>query len=162
MTARTEPPSELDRLDPAPPRPPRPPRAPRRRKGKVEAAVDGYVRTLPDKLRKDPVAAASLLLAAQLDGGLLPEDATHALLDMAVQLDEGGLEPEDAADRLRALARRLAGSMSARDSAGHAREMRMCLAQLREWNPGGETGDATDEARAQVEAVGGLYAVPDS
>jgi hypothetical protein len=155
MTARTEPPTELDP-------PPRRPRAPRRRKGKVEAAVDGYVRTLPARLRKDPVAVASLLLAAQLDSGLLPAEAADGVREMAVQLEEGALEPADAAVRLRALAGRLAGSMSARDAAGAVREMRMCITQLREWNPGGEAGDATDAARAQVEAVGGLYAVPDA
>jgi hypothetical protein len=161
VTTRTDPPTELDRLDP-PPAPPRPPRAPRRRKGKVETAVDGYLKTLPDKLRKDPVAAAALLLAVQLDNGLLPDEAVHDIRETAAQLDEGGLEPPDAAARLRDLAGRITGSMSARDGSGHVREMRMCLAQLREWNPGGETGDATDEARAQVESARGLYAVPEA
>jgi hypothetical protein len=152
MTTRTEP----------PPRPPRPPRAPRHRAGKVEKSVSGYIKTLPGRLQKDPVAAAALLLASQLDDGLLPAEAADSVRDMASQLEEGALEPADAAGRLRALAGRIAGSMSARDAAGHAREMRMCITQLREWNPGGETGDATDAAREQVEATGGLYAVPDA
>ena len=167
MTTRTEPPPESGRLDPPPAPPPslpparHPARAPRRRKGKVELAVDGYLKTLPDKLRKDPVAAASLLLAVQLDDGVLPQELSLTVLDMAYQLDAGGLEPEDAAARLRDLARRVAGSMSARDAAGHAREMRQCIAQLRDWNPGGETGDSTDAARAQVESARALYAVPE-
>jgi hypothetical protein len=158
---RTNPPTELDRLDP-PPRPPRPPRRPRHRAGKVEKSVAGYLKTLPDRLQNDPVAVAARLLASQLDDGLLPAEAADSVLGLARQLEEGGLEPEDAAARLRSLADQIAGSMSARDAAGHAREMRMCITQLRDWNPGGETGDATDAAREQVEAVGGLYAVPEA
>lgn len=66
--------------------------------------------------------------------------AAAALL-LARQLDEGGMTP--------------------RDASGHARELRMCMTQLRDWNPGGEAGDATDAARAQVEGTRALYAVPD-
>ena len=67
--------------------------------------------------------------------------AAAALL-LARQLDEGGMTP--------------------RDASGHARELRMCMTQLRDWNPGGATGDATDEARAQVENTRALYVVPEA
>lgn len=50
-------------------------------------------------------------------------------------------------------------AMTPRDYSGHARELRMCMTQLREWNPAGESGDATDEARQQVEDTRKLYAV---
>jgi hypothetical protein len=49
--------------------------------------------------------------------------------------------------------------MASRDRAGHVREMRMNMTQLREWNPGGQEGDRTDEARDQVERTRGLYVV---
>lgn len=61
-----------------------------------------------------------------------------------------------------ALARQLDETpMTPRDYAGHVRELRMCMAQLRALNPAGEAGDRTDEARQQVERNRGLYAVPD-
>ena len=56
------------------------------------------------------------------------------------------------------LARSLdAGEMLSRDQVGCVREIRMCMAQLREWNPAGDTGDGTDETRAQMENVRALY-----
>jgi hypothetical protein len=58
------------------------------------------------------------------------------------------------------LARSLdAGELVSRDQVVCVREIRMCIAQLREWNPAGDTGDETDAARAQVETVRALYAV---
>jgi len=74
----------------------------------------------------------------------LPEDlrgsavAVTAVM-LARVLDKGGIPP--------------------RDAAGCIRELRMCMTQLREWNPAGETGDETDATRAQMENVRALYAV---
>ena len=51
------------------------------------------------------------------------------------------------------------GGLTPRDTASHVRELRMCMTQLREWNPAGEAGDATDEARQQVEDTRKLYVV---
>lgn len=41
--------------------------------------------------------------------------------------------------------------MTPRDAAGHGREIRMCLAQLRDWAPGERKGDGTDEVRERRE-----------
>ena len=50
------------------------------------------------------------------------------------------------------LARELdAGIVIGRDAAGHAREIRMCETQLREWAPGTAAGDSTDEVRERRE-----------
>jgi hypothetical protein len=50
------------------------------------------------------------------------------------------------------LARELDGlDMTARDTAGHARELRMHMTQLAEMAPGGTKGDATDEVRERRE-----------
>lgn len=58
------------------------------------------------------------------------------------------------------LARSLdAGEMLSRDQVGCVREIRMCMTQLREWNPAGASGDETDETRARTESVRALYAV---
>jgi hypothetical protein len=42
--------------------------------------------------------------------------------------------------------------MTPRDAAGHARELRMHMAQLAEMAPGDRKGDVTDEVRARREA----------
>lgn len=44
-----------------------------------------------------------------------------------------------------------AGIVIGRDAAGHGREIRMCIAQLREWAPGSASEDLTDEVRARRE-----------
>jgi hypothetical protein len=42
--------------------------------------------------------------------------------------------------------------MTARDTAGHARELRMCMTQLADLAPGERKGDVTDEVRERREA----------
>jgi hypothetical protein len=53
------------------------------------------------------------------------------------------------------------GELVGRDRISARAQVRQCIITLKEQNPGGDTGDATDEARAGVEAVRGLYAVPE-
>ena len=85
--------------------------------------------------------------------------------EIAVRRDLRKLPPDLRAGALAAAALGLALQMDTvpmtpRDFQGHARELRMCVAQLREWNPAaGEAGDGTDAARQQVEETGRLYLV---
>lgn len=80
--------------------------------------------------------------AVQRDLGKLPEDMRTSAVAVSALI----------------LARSLdAGEMLSRDQVGCVREIRMCMTQLREWNPAGDTGDGTDEARAQMENVRALY-----
>lgn len=44
-----------------------------------------------------------------------------------------------------------AGVVLGRDAAGHGREIRMCMVQLREWAPGGDAETGTDEVRRKRE-----------
>lgn len=97
---------------------------------------------LPPRRRKPRKKSAEA--AVRRDLARLPEDlrgsavAVTAVM-LARVLDEGGIPP--------------------RDAAGCIRELRMCMTQLREWNPAGETGDETDARREQMENVRALYAV---
>jgi hypothetical protein len=148
--------TELDRLDPPPK-----PRAPRRRKGEAETAVRHDLGKMPEELRKSAVAATSLLLARQLDeGAAITRDTPGHLRKIARLLSDDEMTGQEAAGLLLQLAGYVENGLSARDAAGHAREIRMGTTQLREWNPGGQEGDKTDEARAQVEQASGLYVVP--
>ena len=102
---------------------------------------------LPPRHRKPRKKSAEA--AVRRDLARLPEDlrgsavAVTAVM-LARVLDEGGIPP--------------------RDAAGCIRELRMCMTQLREWNPAGETGDESDESRARVEEtsakIAQLRAVP--
>lgn len=57
----------------------------------------------------------------------------------------------------RALAREIDDLVVAgRDSSGHVREYRQCIAQLREWAPGAAANDTTDEVRNRRERRLGL------
>lgn len=147
--------TELDRLDP----PPKPPRR-RRSKGEEEKAVLRDLDKMPVELRTSAVATAAVLLARQFDeGGTVPRDTAVHLRKLARLLAGGEIPGSQAAAALLMTADYIEAGMSSRDSAGHMREIRMCMTQLREWNPGGQEGDRTDEARAQVEETRGLYVV---
>ncbi len=81
-------------------------------------------------------------LAALRDLARLPEDLQESavavtILLLARSLDEGGMLPRDAVTCVR--------------------EIRMGMAQLREWNPAGESGDETDATREQMDNVRQLY-----
>jgi hypothetical protein len=49
--------------------------------------------------------------------------------------------------------------MVPRDWAGHARELRMCMTDLREQKPAGAGEDRTDSDRREVEKIQKLYVV---
>jgi hypothetical protein len=49
------------------------------------------------------------------------------------------------------------GEMIPKDAVVCVREIRMCIAQLREWNPAGDTGDETDATREQMENVTQIF-----
>lgn len=86
----------------------------------------------------DDEQAGRLVRAVRKDLDKLPEPmreggiAATALM-LARQLDDYG------------------GDMSARDVAGHARELRIALETLREQAPGDVKGDSTDEVRERRE-----------
>lgn len=54
------------------------------------------------------------------------------------------------------------GELIGRDRIAARAQVRQCIVQLREWNPAPEQGDATDEAREQVERTQGFYVVPEA
>ena len=54
------------------------------------------------------------------------------------------------------------GELLGRDRIAARGQIRQCIVQLREWNPGGETKDSTARAQAQVESTRALYAVPEA
>lgn len=90
--------------------------------------------------RKGPAETAVCRDLGKLPTDLRMSSVAVAAVLLARQLDEGGMTP--------------------RDASGHVRELRMCMTQLREWNPSGtQAGDATDTARAQVEKARALYVV---
>lgn len=115
---------------------------------------------MPEDLRASAVAMTALILARQLDaGGTIPRDAAEHIRKLARLLADDEMTAQHAAVVLLPLAAYIEGGMTPRDAAGHAREIRMGMTQLRDWNPGGQEGDATDAARAQVEQARGLYVV---
>jgi hypothetical protein len=97
----------------------------------------------------------------------LPDPVVRGSMEESVIRDLAALPDELRRSAIAAtavlLARCLdAGGMAPRDAVGCVRELRMAMIQLREWNPAGESGDGTDETRAQVESVHQLYAVQDA
>lgn len=96
----------------------------------------------PPRRRKGQTEAAVVKALRKLPEDLRADPVAVSALLLARQLDEGGMTP--------------------RDASGHVRELRMCMTQLREWNPSGtQAGDGTDAARAGVEHARGLHAVGD-
>jgi len=92
----------------------------------------------------DPLPGPGAAEAAVLrDLSRLPEDLRESAValvavTLARSLDEGGMPP--------------------RDAVGCARELRMCMTQLREWNPGGENRDGTDASHEKLAKVTVLFA----
>jgi hypothetical protein len=94
-----------------------------------------------------------------------PRQAAHRKgpVEAATARDLKALPPAMRAGALAATALRLAreidtGALTARDLAGHARELRMHMTQLFDSAPGGSAGDVTDEVRDRRErrlAAGG-------
>lgn len=87
-----------------------------------------------------------------------PESPERHIGDVeeAVQRDLSHLPDDLRRGGIAATALRLAqdldrGLVTGRDAAGHGREIRMCLAQLRDWAPGENKGDQTDEVRQRRE-----------
>jgi hypothetical protein len=80
------------------------------------------------------------------------------LLNQLAAADQGAL----AAQALVTAREIDSGELVGRDRISARAQVRQCIVTLREQNPGGDTGDATDAARAGVEAVRGLYAVPEN
>lgn len=117
-----EDPTELDRLDPMPD-PEEPPEPP------PLQAVARPERRAPR--RKGPVELAILRDLKAFPDDLRKGGIASAALRLAVELDSG--------------------IVLGRDAAGHAREIRQCLVQLREFAPGEVRGDATDEVRERRE-----------
>jgi hypothetical protein len=108
--------------------------------------------TLTAMDRLDPVpaapAAARPRRAAARRKGPVEAAVARELKAMPAALRGGAI----AAAALK-LARELdTAPMTPRDTAGHARELRMCMTQLAELSPGDRTGDITDEIRARREA----------
>lgn len=82
--------------------------------------------------RKGAAEAAVARDLRKLPADLRVSSVAVAAVLLARQLDEGGMTP--------------------RDASGHVRELRMCMTQLREWNPSGtQAGDGTDARRENVE-----------
>jgi|SRR5580765_5255011 len=77
-------------------------------------------------------------------------------VELATVRDLRGLPPSMRQGALAATALKLAceidtAALTARDLAGHARELRMHMTQLFDSAPGGAKGDATDEVRERRE-----------
>lgn len=77
-------------------------------------------------------------------------------VELAVQRDLKTLPAEHRRGAIATAALRLAMELDAgvvlgRDAAGHVREIRQCVVQLRDWAPGSQAGDSTDEARDKRE-----------
>lgn len=127
-----EAPSAMDLLDPAPYLPPEPPPSQADEsliRGIEERQQDRPKRNAPR--RKGPVELAVLRDLKAFPDDLRQGGIAAAALRMAMELD--------------------AGIVLGRDAAGHAREIRQCLVQLREFAPGEVRGDATDEIRERRE-----------
>lgn len=112
--------------------------------GEVPTELDRLDPAPPEGPPPEPLPhrPGALEKATLRDLARLPEDLQGSAIAvtagiLARSLDEGGMLP--------------------RDATGVARELRMCMAQLREWNPAGESGDATDATRDQVDNVRSLY-----
>jgi hypothetical protein len=95
--------------------------------------------TEPARRRKGAAETAVLRDLAKLPDELRKSAVAVTAVWLARTLDEGGMPP--------------------RDAVGCVRELRMCMTQLREWNPAGETGDGTDAVNEAVQKVQKLYAV---
>ena len=93
----------------------------------------------PARRRKGAAEAAVLLDLARLPEDLQRSAVAVTAVLLARALDEGAMAP--------------------RDAIGCVRELRMCMTQLREWNPAGESGDETDATHARMENVRALHAV---
>jgi hypothetical protein len=104
-----------------------------------DPAPDPGLPPRPQARRKGAVEKAVFANLVTLKVDWRKDGVAAAILTLAREMDEGALTP--------------------RDSAGHAAQVRQGLAQLREWNPGGVTGDVTDAAVAQVEKTRNLYVV---
>ncbi len=88
-----------------------------------------------------------------------PPSAADALLEDLEKLPED-LRRSAVAVTALILARSLdAGEMLSRDQVGCVREIRMCMTQLREWNPAGDTGDGTDDSHDRIEEINRLHVV---
>jgi hypothetical protein len=121
---------------------------------KLTTAKDGPSEL--DRLDPSPAAEAQPPDLAPLSKPR-PKRRQIGALERAVREDLKRLPEDLARGGIAAAALRLATELDAglvigRDAASHAREMRQCLTQLRDWAPGASSEDKTDEVRARREA----------
>ena len=116
---------------------------------------------MPDPTELDRLDPAPCI---RQDPPARPPRRRPGLQESAVRKDLKRMPPDLRAGAIAAAALALARqldtiAMTPRDYSGHVRELRMCMTQLREWNPAGEIGDATDAARDRMDDTRKLYAV---